>query len=113
MVLESPFSNSVAPGIDDNVAPVVGDKGASGFFKLSVFDFSDDIDPDFSADEAIGGVVVVFDLIPEAPFADGVAPGIDGDVAPVVGDKGRSGSLGKLSVYIILAGLLHRTNGCN
>ena len=106
---EAPITDSVAPGIDDSVAPLVGDKGTSDFLgKLSVFDFDDD---DFSVDEN----VVVFDLIiPEVPFTDGVAPGIDDSVAPVVGDKGTSGSFGKLSVYTILAGLLqHRTNRRN
>ena len=96
----------------------------------SFFDFRDNTDLDFLVDEAVEGVVVVFEIpeaiptdgvapgipeatftdgvapgIPEATFADGVAPGIDGNV---VGDKGTSGSLGKLSVYKILAGLLHR-----
>ena len=41
----------------------------------------------------------------EAPLTDGVAPGIDDNF---VDDKESSGSLGKLSVYNILAGLLHR-----
>ena len=51
----------------------------------------------------------------EASFTAGVAPGVDDEnVAPVVvGDKGTSGSLGKLSVYNTLAGLLHRTNRRN
>jgi hypothetical protein len=62
-------------------------------------------------------------LLVEASFTAGVAPGIDDIVAPVdavVGDEGivgtvlvgTSGSLGKLSVYNILAELLHRINRC-
>ena len=110
LVSEAPFTDGVAPGIDDDVAPVVDDKGTSGSLgKLSVFDFGDDIDPNFSVNAAIGGVVV-FGLIPEAPFTDSVALGIDDGVASVVDDKGTSGSMGKLSVYNILAGLLP-TNG--
>ena len=101
-VPEVPFtSDSVAPGTDDNVVTVVGDKGTSGSLgKLS------NIDVNISVDAAVGGVVV-FDLISEAPFTDGVAPGIDDSVVvSVLDDKGTSGSLGKLSVYNILAGLL-------
>ena len=82
----------------------------------SVFDFGEDTDlDDFSSDEAVGSVVVVFDLILlEASFTSGVAPGIDDSVlTSVVGDKGTSGSLGNLFVYNTLAGLLHRTNRCN
>ena len=108
LVPEVPFTgDSVAPGIDDNVAPVVGEKETLG--KLSVFDFGDDIDLNFSVDAGVGGVVVL-DLIPEAPFTASVVPGSDESVASVVDDKGTSGSLGKLPVYIILAGLLP-TNG--
>ena len=66
----------------------------------SFFDFRDEKKLGFLVDEAVGGVVVV-----EAPLTDGVAPGIDDNF---VDDKESSGSLGKLSVYNILAGLLHR-----
>ena len=55
----------------------------------------------------------MFDLVLEAPFTAGVAPGVDETVAPVVGGKGTSGGLGKLSVYNILVKLLHKTNRCN
>ena len=55
----------------------------------------------------------MFDLVLEAPCTAGVAPGVDENVAPVVGDKGTSGKLGKLSVYNILAKLLYRINRCN
>ena len=58
-------------------------------------------------------VLVMFDLVLEAPFTAGVAPGVGDNVAPVAGDKGTSGKLGKLSVYNILAKLLHRTNRCD
>jgi hypothetical protein len=78
--------------------------------------FGDDIDVDLSVTEAVGCVVVLFESALETPFTAGVAPGIDDNVTPVeavVGDDGTSGSLGKLSVYNILAGLLHRTNQCN
>jgi len=72
----------------------------------SVFDFFD-----FSVDEAVVGVVVVFDLALEASFKSSVVPGIDDNAVPVVGDKeaddkGTPDSLGKLSVYSTLAGLL-------
>jgi hypothetical protein len=86
----------------------------------STFDFDDFV---FSVDEAVSVVIVfvvgivVSDLELEALLTAGVAPGSDDNVAPVVvvvvGEKGTSGSLGKLSVYNTLAGLLHRTNRCN
>ena len=59
-------------------------------------------------------------LVLVASFACSVAPGIDDNEAPVdafdvvdegtTGDRGTSGSLGKLSVYSTLAELLHRTD---
>ena len=61
--------------------------------------FGDDTDVDLEVDEAVS-----------------VAPGRDDNEAPVdavAGGKGSSGSLGKSSAYINLAGLLHRTNQCN
>lgn len=77
--------------------------------------FGDEIVVDVAVDEAVSGVVVSI-LVLEVSFTVGVAPGIDDNVDPVdavVGDKGTSGSLGKLSVYNILAELLHGTNRCN
>lgn len=83
----------------------------------SFFDFRDNTDLDFLVDEAVEGVVVVFEIpeatptdgvapgIPEATFTDGVAPGIDGNV---VGDKGTSGSWENYLCIKFLAGLLHR-----
>ena len=62
--------------------------------------FSATIDVDLEVDEAVS-----------------VAPGSDDNEAPVdaiAGDKGSSGSLGKSSAYINLAGLLHKINHrCN
>ena len=58
--------------------------------------FGDDIDVDLEVDDAVS-----------------VAPGSDDNEAPVdavAGDKGLSGSLGKSSAYINLAGLLHKIN---
>lgn len=92
----------------------------SSFFVV----FDENID-DLAVDEAVGVVVVVvveFGLVLVASFTVGVAPGIDDNEAPVVavvgdegmmGDKGTSGSLGKLSVYNTLAELLHRINRCH
>ena len=58
--------------------------------------FSATIDVDLEVDEAVS-----------------VAPGSDDNKAPVdvtvAGDKGSSGSLGKSSAYINLAGLLHKS----
>ena len=53
------------------------------------------------------------------PEVDGtvtVAPGSDDKEAPVdsvAGDRGSSGSMGKSSAYINLAGPLDKTNQCN
>jgi len=55
------------------------------------------------------GIDGMFDLL---SFTAGVAPGIDDNAAPVVlrvGNKGSSGSFGKLSVYNTLALLLFST----
>ena len=94
----------------------------------SVFVFFDD-SIDLAADEAVKGVVVVAVVVASdvltvlvASFTVGVAPGIDDNEFPVdavvgdegtTGDKGMSGSLGKLSVYNTLAELLHTTSRCH
>ena len=56
------------------------------------------------------------DVDPEVDGTVSVAPGSDDKEAPVDSvavDRGSSGSMGKSSAYINLAGLLDRTNQCN